>query len=175
MWQAWLNCLDCATGETGRTLTMRHGKHQTATDKEDLTNNIAQHHRKTGHDINWDSATCLTHSTDKDQRLTLESWFTNLQPNPLNSGLRKTFTKRIPHCRRKRRLTLINTWLPPTISQEQLQWRIYWHQPLQTKQTEWWLWTIRDKRPLLQSIWHFADENTDWLWWIRDCRLVSGI
>ena len=25
------------------------------------------------------------------------------------SGLRKTFTKRIPHCRRKRRLTLINT------------------------------------------------------------------
>ena len=53
-------------------------------DKEDLTNNIAQHHRKTGHDINWDSATCLTHSTDKDQRLTLESWFTNLQPNPLN-------------------------------------------------------------------------------------------
>ena len=51
---------------------------------EDLTNNIAQHHRKTGHDINWDSATCLTHSTDKDQRLTLESWFTNLQPNPLN-------------------------------------------------------------------------------------------
>ena len=31
-----------------------------------------QKHRKTGHDINWDSATCLTHSTDKDQRLTLE-------------------------------------------------------------------------------------------------------
>ena len=41
-------------------------------------------------------------------------------------------TKRVPHCRRKRRLTLINTWLPPTISQEQLQWRIYWHQLLQT-------------------------------------------
>ena len=37
-----------------------------------MTNNIAQHHRKTGHDINWDSATCLTHSTDKDQRLTIE-------------------------------------------------------------------------------------------------------
>ena len=43
-----------------------------------------QHHRKTGHDINWDSATCLTHSTDKDQKLTLETWFTNLQPNTLN-------------------------------------------------------------------------------------------
>ena len=82
-----IRCNDCNgtyIGETGRTLTMRLGEHQTATDKEDLTNNIAQHHRKTGHDINWDSVTCLTHSTDKDQRLTLESWFTNLQPNPLN-------------------------------------------------------------------------------------------
>ena len=82
-----IRCNDCNgtyIGETGRTLTTRLGEHQTATDKEDLTNNIAQHHRKTGHDINWDSATCLTHSTDKDLRLTLESWFTNLQPNPLN-------------------------------------------------------------------------------------------
>ena len=82
-----IRCNDCNgtyIGETGRMLTTRLGEHQTATDKEDLTNNIAQHHRKTGHDINWDSATCLTHSTDKDQRLALESWFTNLQPNPLN-------------------------------------------------------------------------------------------
>ena len=82
-----IRCNDCNgtyIGETERTLTTRLGEHQTATDKEDLTNNIAQHHRKTGYDINWDSTTCLTHSTDKDQRLTLESWFTNLQPNPLN-------------------------------------------------------------------------------------------
>ena len=82
-----IRCNDCNgtyIGETGRRLTTRLGEHQTATDKEDLTNNITQHHRKTGHDINWDSSTCLTHSTDKDQRLTLESWFTNLQPNPLN-------------------------------------------------------------------------------------------
>ena len=82
-----IRCNDCSgtyIGETGRTLTTRLGEHQTATDKEDLTNNITQHHRKTGHDINWDSVTCLTHSTDKDQRLTLESWLTNLQPNPLN-------------------------------------------------------------------------------------------
>ena len=78
------NCNGTHIGESGRTLTMRLREHQTATDKEDLTNNIAQHHRKTRHDINWDSATCLTHSTDKDQRLTLESWFTNLQPNALN-------------------------------------------------------------------------------------------
>ena len=60
----------CIYPFTGRTLTTRLGEHQTATDKEDLTNNIAQHHRKTGHDINWDSATCLTHSTDKDQTYT---------------------------------------------------------------------------------------------------------
>ena len=78
------NCNGTYIGKTGRTLTTRLGEHQTATDKEDLTNSIAQHHRKTGHDINWDSATCLTHTTDKDQRLTLKSWFTNLQPNPLN-------------------------------------------------------------------------------------------
>ena len=78
-----IRCNDCNgtyIGETGRTLTTRFGKHQTATDKEDFTNNIAQYHRKTGHDINWDSATCLTHSTDKDERLTLESWFTNPPP-----------------------------------------------------------------------------------------------
>ena len=82
-----IRCNDCNgtyMGETGRTLTTGLGEHQTTMDKEDLTNNIAQHHRKTGHYISWDSVTCVTHSTDKDQRLTLESWFTNLQPNPLN-------------------------------------------------------------------------------------------
>ena len=67
---------------------------------------------------------------------------------------------------------LFNTWLPPTISQERLQWRIYCHQLLQTKQIEWRLWTIRDKRPLLQSKRHTAYENTDWLYLIRDCRLL---
>ena len=117
-----IRCNDCNgtyIGETGRTLTTRRGEHQTATDKEDSTNNIAQHHRKTGHGINWDSATFLTHSTDKDQRLTLESWFINFKYNPTHLAapescqrLAKDFYKAntyIPHCRRKRRLTLINT------------------------------------------------------------------
>ena len=57
-----VRCNDCNgtyIGETGRTLTTRLGEQQTATDKEDLTNNIAQHHRKTGHDIN--SAGTLRH------------------------------------------------------------------------------------------------------------------
>ena len=31
---------------------------------------------------------------------------------------------------------------------------------------------IRDSRPLLQSKRHTADENTDWLYLIRDCRLL---
>ena len=31
---------------------------------------------------------------------------------------------------------------------------------------------MRDNRPLLQSKRHTADENTDWLYLIRDCRLL---
>lgn len=34
--------------------------------------------------IDWDSVTCITYSTDYFQRLTLESWFTNLKEMPLN-------------------------------------------------------------------------------------------
>ena len=34
--------------------------------------------------IDWDSATCITYITDYYQRLTLESWFTNLEQTPLN-------------------------------------------------------------------------------------------
>ena len=32
----------------------------------------------------WDSATYVTYSTDYYRRLTLESWFTNLEQTPLN-------------------------------------------------------------------------------------------
>ena len=39
---------------------------------------------KIKHQIDWDSATCITYSTDYYQRLTLESWFTNLEQTPLN-------------------------------------------------------------------------------------------
>ena len=34
--------------------------------------------------IDWDSAECVIYSTDYYQRLTLESWFTNLEQTPLN-------------------------------------------------------------------------------------------
>ena len=36
------------------------------------------------HQIDWDSATCITYSTNYCQRLTLESWFTILKQRPLN-------------------------------------------------------------------------------------------
>ena len=36
------------------------------------------------HSLDWDSAACITYSTKYKQRLTLESWFTNLEPEPLN-------------------------------------------------------------------------------------------
>ena len=41
-------------------------------------------HLKTKHQIDWDSETCITYSTDYYQLLTVESWFTNLDQTPLN-------------------------------------------------------------------------------------------
>ena len=52
--------------------------------KGDVNNHIAEHHRLTNHTIDWDSAQCLTYSTNYFQWLTLESWFTNLEQTPLN-------------------------------------------------------------------------------------------
>ena len=36
------------------------------------------------HKMDWDSATCVTYSTDYYQRPTLPSWFTKLEQTPLN-------------------------------------------------------------------------------------------
>ena len=44
----------------------------------------SEHHLHTNHRIDWDSAKCVTYSTDYYKRLTLESWFTNLEQTPLN-------------------------------------------------------------------------------------------
>ena len=38
----------------------------------------------TNHTIDWDSVKRLTYSTNYFQRLTLESWFTDLEQTPLN-------------------------------------------------------------------------------------------
>ena len=77
-----IKCCDCQAsyiGETGRNLSTWLTKHKHTTRNGDVNNHIAEHHLKTKHEIDWDSETCVTYSTDYYQRLTLESWFTNLE------------------------------------------------------------------------------------------------
>ena len=47
-------------------------------------NHNAEHHRSTKQKIVWYFAECVTYSTNYQQRLTLGSWFTNLEKEPLN-------------------------------------------------------------------------------------------
>ena len=82
-----IKCCDCQAtyiGETGRNLNTRLTEHKRATRNGDVNNNIAEHHLQTNHRIDWDSAECVIYSTNYYQRLTLESWFTNLEQTPLN-------------------------------------------------------------------------------------------
>ena len=83
-----IKCFDCQASyirETpDRNLKTRLTEHKRATRNGDVNNHIAEHHRLTNHTINWDSAQCVTYSTNYFQRLTLESWFTNLEQTPLN-------------------------------------------------------------------------------------------
>ncbi|CAH3115561.1 unnamed protein product, partial [Porites lobata] len=75
-----IKCCDCQVsyiGETGRNLSTRLTEHKRATRNGD-------HHLQTKHQIDWDSATCISYSTDYYQRLTVESWFINLEQTPLN-------------------------------------------------------------------------------------------
>ena len=65
-------------------LSTRLTEHKRATRNGDVNNHIAEHHLQTKHQIDWDSATCITYSTNCYQRLTLESWFSNLEQTPLN-------------------------------------------------------------------------------------------
>ena len=71
-------------GETSRNLSTRLTEHNRANRNGDVNNHIAEYHLKTKHQTDWDSATCITYSTDCYQHLTLESWFTNLEQTPLN-------------------------------------------------------------------------------------------
>ena len=82
-----IKCCDCQASysdETGRNLSTRLTEHKRATRNGDVDNHIAVHQLKTKHQIDWNSVTCLTYSKDYYQRLTLESWFTNLEQTPLN-------------------------------------------------------------------------------------------
>ena len=72
-----IKCSDCQAsyiGETGRNLHRRPTEHKRATRNGDVNNHISEHNRLTNHKIDWDSAECLTYSTNYFQRLTLESW-----------------------------------------------------------------------------------------------------
>ena len=71
-------------GETDRNVTTLLNEHKRATKKSELNNNIAERQLKTSHTIDWDCATCLTHSIDYYQQITLESCFTNLEQTALN-------------------------------------------------------------------------------------------
>ena len=82
-----IKCCDCQAsyiGETGRNLSTRLTEHKRATRNGEVNNHIAEHQLKTKHQIDWDFATCITYSTDYYHRLTLESWFTNLEQTSLN-------------------------------------------------------------------------------------------
>ena len=62
-----IKCSDCQAsyiGETGRNLNRRLMEHKQATKTGDANNHIAVHHQLTNHNIDWDSAQCLTYSTN---------------------------------------------------------------------------------------------------------------
>ena len=71
-----IKCTGCQAtyiGETYRNLKTRLTEHKRATKNGDIRNHISEHHRLTKHKIDWDSAECVTYSTNYQQRLTLES------------------------------------------------------------------------------------------------------
>ena len=80
-----IKCCDCQA--TGRNLNVRLTEHKRATKNGDINNHIAEHHLQTNHRIDWDSAKCITYCTNYYERLTLESWFTNLEQTPLNRSV----------------------------------------------------------------------------------------
>ena len=51
-------------GETGRNLKTRLTEHKRATKNGDIRNHMSEHHPLTKHKIDWDSAECVTYSTN---------------------------------------------------------------------------------------------------------------
>ena len=89
-----IKCCDCQAayiGESGRNLGKRLTEDKRGTRKVDVNNHFAEHHLRTKHQIDWDSATGTTYSTDYYQRPTLASWVTNLDQTPLNRS------EQLPH------------------------------------------------------------------------------
>ena len=65
-------------------LKTRLTEHKWATKNGDIRNHISEPHRLTKHKIDWDSAEYVTYSTNYQQWLTTESWYTNSEQEPLN-------------------------------------------------------------------------------------------
>ena len=63
---------------------MRLTEHKRAMSNGNVNNHIAEHYLQMKHQINWDSATLYYVFYKYYQRLTLESWFTNLEQMLLN-------------------------------------------------------------------------------------------
>ena len=60
-----IKCCGCQAtyiGETSRTLSTQLTERKRATRNGDVNNHIADHHLQTKHQIDWDSATCITYS-----------------------------------------------------------------------------------------------------------------
>ena len=70
--------------ETSPVVQLRLTEHKRTTRNGDVNNLIAEQLLQTKHQIDWDSVTWIMYSTDYYQRLTLESWFTNLEQTLLN-------------------------------------------------------------------------------------------
>ena len=68
-----IKCCDCqasSIGETGRNQGTRLTENKRVTRNGDVNSHITEHHLQTKHVIDWESATCMTYSTDYYQRLT---------------------------------------------------------------------------------------------------------
>jgi len=62
-----IKCCDCQAtyiGENGRNSNIQLTEHKRATKNGAINNHIAEHHLKTNHRIDWNSAECVTYSTD---------------------------------------------------------------------------------------------------------------
>ena len=90
-----IKCCDCQAtyiGETGRNLNVRLTEHKRATRNGDINNHNAEHHLKTNHRIDWDSAECVTYSMDYYQRIRLSK---RQSMSPQTVLLRPTLTRTI--------------------------------------------------------------------------------
>ena len=98
-----INCSDCEFvyyGQTERSLKMRVSEHRRAVCQNLASSKIAEHVHNTDHEINFGSVRTVTTETNFHQRLFLEAWFSELDPNSGN------FRSQIPALYK----SLLNSW-----------------------------------------------------------------